>query len=74
MAHKMKKAMTYGTSEHEGKAWGRGEYANMPQDVKKDMYPKNRGATGSLDDTITGIDKAISSSEKTVSRFLSNQH
>jgi hypothetical protein len=29
-----------GTSEHEGKPWGQGNFANMPQDVRMQSYPK----------------------------------
>lgn len=32
--------MVGGTSEHEGRAWGHGEYANLPQDVRMSVYPK----------------------------------
>mgnify|MGYP007017470555 FL=1 len=63
-----------GTSEKEGKAWGHGQYANMPQETKTSMYPKNRGQGGSIDDTMTGIDKSISQAESQSSRHLSSQH
>lgn len=36
----MAKADMHGDSDHEGKAWGHGQFANMPQEVKMDMYPK----------------------------------
>jgi hypothetical protein len=29
-----------GESEREGRPWGHGEYANMPQEVKMEAYPK----------------------------------
>ncbi len=32
--------MVGGDSGHEGKAWGHGQYANMPQEVKMSTYPK----------------------------------
>ncbi len=32
--------MVGGTSGHEGKAWGHGEFANMPKEVKMKEYPK----------------------------------
>ena len=72
---KKEKAMTHGVSEHEGKAWGHGQMANMPQDVVKKHYMKPghyRG--GVLDDTITGIDDTIGRSEGKSQKYLSNQH
>ncbi len=35
-----KSGMNHGTSEHEGAAWGHGQFANMPQEVKMSSYPK----------------------------------
>jgi hypothetical protein len=70
-----KKMNTHGVSEREGKAWGHGQYANMPQEVVKSMYPKARGAGKKvIDDTITGIDRSIDRSESRASRNLSDQH
>lgn len=70
----MKKASMHGTSEHEGKAWGRGEHANMPKEVQMKDYPKNRGRSDSLDDTMKEIDRTISSSVATAQKRVSNQH
>lgn len=62
-------------SEHEGRAWGAGEFANMPQEKKMESYPKaSHYGTHELDDSITGIDKCVSASESKANRFLSNQH
>ena len=70
----MAKVNEHGTSEHEGRAWGKGEFANMPKETKMDTYPKNRGQGGSLDDTLTGIDRSISEAETQSRRHMSNQH
>lgn len=62
-------------SENEGKAWGHGEFANMPQAEKMQSYPpcsKYRGRD--LDDTITGIDKSNYHSESMAQKHISNQH
>lgn len=49
-------SMVGGTSEHEGKAWGHGQYANMPQEVKMSEYPKMpHKELGGLDDTAARI-------------------
>ena len=41
-----------GTSENESGAWGKGQFANMPQEVKMKAYPKmGYGAKDSIDDT-----------------------
>lgn len=65
---------THGVSESEGKAWGSGQFANMPQDVKMQAYPKASNYRGRPeDDTITGIDSVCQKSESTASRYLSNQ-
>lgn len=63
-----------GVSEREAAPWGHGEFANMPSNVTMEMYHKNKGQTGVLDDTITGIDRTIDKSEGTSRRYLSGQH
>lgn len=46
-----------GSSEKEGKAWGQGSFANMPQEVTMAAYPKEAYMSGpALDDTSTRID------------------
>ncbi len=41
-----------GTSENESRPWGHGQYANMPQEVRMQMYPKEpHKELGGLDDT-----------------------
>ena len=46
------------TSEEEGKAWGHGQYANMPQEVKMSQYEKYPHKNMSeLDDTMNRIDE-----------------
>lgn len=75
MAKKRMGVAVRGTSEREGKAWGKGEYANMPQDVVKEMYPKTKGGSRkTLDDTIKGIDYSIDRSEGRASKYVSDQH
>jgi len=70
----MKKSTGLGVSEQEKKAWGQGEYANMPQDVVKELYPKVSMASDRLDDTITGIDSCMRNSEGKRSKYVSDQH
>lgn len=51
------KAPSHGTSENEGKAWGHGQFANMPQEVMMKPYPSPGLSTDDhLDDTIQRID------------------
>ena len=75
MKHKSGMAMPKGESEHEGARIGGGDFAGMPQGVKMQAYPKNRGsAHRDLDDTMRGIDEAISRSDSKTKSHLSNQH
>lgn len=54
---KKDKAMSHGTSENEGKAWGHGSFANMPSEVVMKDYPKpGFSSDGHLDDTIVRLD------------------
>jgi hypothetical protein len=53
---------------------GKGNFANMPQEVQMKPYPKNNMRQGGdLDDTITGIDKTIDRGHKICSKYVSNQ-
>lgn len=71
----MKNPATHGTSEREGKVWGKGERANMPQKEKMTDFPKvAMRSDGDINDTITGVDKSVTSSIVKSKRFLSNQH
>lgn len=71
----MGKAQMHGNSEKEGKAWGHGKFANMPTDVKMDMYSKaNEFGPSDLDDTMTEIDRVNSSAHKKSRSNMSNQH
>ncbi len=64
-----------GNSEREGPAWGKGEMANMPQEVTKQHYPKsNQFGPTDLNDTITGIDSSNSSAHSKSRSHISNQH
>lgn len=45
--------------------------ANMPQDVKIKMYPKDgRGLPEDLDDTIVGVDRTISMNKDKMRRYM----
>ena len=63
MKDKMKKRhhsdpIVGGTSEEEGRPWGQGEYANMPQQVRMQEYPKyGHEKMPELDDTMGRIDE-----------------
>lgn len=47
--------------EKEERAWGHGEHANMPQEVKMSYYPKD---TYHADEKIDDTDRRIESDEK----------
>ena len=71
----MKHASMHGSSEHEGKAWGHGEFANMPKEVKMKEYPKAKMLKEPLEnDTMTRIDMEISRSDSRARSHSSNQH
>jgi hypothetical protein len=74
MAKKGMKAEPKGASESEGKAMGKGNFANMPTEVKMEMYPKTRYASDSLDDTMREIDSVVGKSEGKRSKYVSSQH
>lgn len=65
---------THGDSEHEGRVAGRGEFANMPKDVKMEQYPKNRYASDSEHDDIKRVDSEIDRSEMKRRKYMSGQH
>jgi hypothetical protein len=69
----MGKATGLGKSEKEAKAWGKGEYANMPKETVMEQYPKHRAVGGVEDDTITGIDECCNKSVGQAMRYLSDQ-
>ena len=53
---------------------GRGDYANLPQDVKMKSYPKAKTlGERDLDDTLTGIDETMTRSESKARKYVSNQ-
>ena len=67
--HHMKDASHHGTSENEGKAWGHGQFANMPHEVEMKPYPKGGYSTdGHLDDTIGRLDSDHADAEGIVRR------
>jgi hypothetical protein len=70
-----KKMNMHGNSEREGKAWGRGEHANMPKEVKMQAYPKAyEYGPSDLDDTMTEIDRVNGSAHSKSRARMSNQH
>jgi hypothetical protein len=70
-----KKMNMHGSSENEGKAMGKGGFANMPQDVKFQAYPKaNEFGPGIEDDTMTRIDGENKRAKSKTRSHLSNQH
>jgi len=48
-------------------------FANMPQDVHMNQYPKQSGLSQEQDDTITGIDETIAHSKGKAKKHASNQ-
>ena len=71
----MAKASMHGSSEHEGKAWGHGQHANMPKEVKMDMYPKAKEYGGDQEnDTMTRIDGENERAHTKAHSHKSNQH
>lgn len=73
--HYMAKANMHGDSEKEGRAWGKGEFANMPKEVKMNQYPKAAEfGPGNLDDTMTEIDRVNLKAHNKSHKYLSDQH
>ena len=61
----MKDKLNHGTSENEGKAWGHGKYANMPQEVKMSEYPKMpHKELGGIDDTESRLEDDAKQEER----------
>ncbi len=53
---------------------GKGDFANMPQDVKMASYPKAKAYKDTdLNDSMSGIDSAIGMSENKARKYMSNQ-
>jgi len=53
---------------------GKGEFANLPQDVKMESYPKARMNRGrELDDSMSDIDDVQGEADSKRDRYLSNQ-
>lgn len=70
-----RKASMHGFSEKEGKAWGHGNFANMPQDVEMKPYSKAHMMKEPLeDDTMTRIDAEVARSESRARSHYSDQH
>lgn len=58
----------------EEKMSGKGNFANLPQDVKMTEYPKYpRAGEREIDDTITGIDEVVGRSSSKRKSHISNQ-
>jgi len=50
--------IAHGESEAEGKAWGRGQFANMPQEVVyKEVGPTPHFMQENIDDTMRRLDE-----------------
>lgn len=65
---------THGDSENEGRYIGKGEFANMPQDVTMELYPKSRLASDNIPDDIKRVDRENDQMEGKRSKYVSNQH
>lgn len=64
-----------GVSEAEAPAMGHGNFANMPQDIYMEQYPKAPAQRSHvLDDTMSHIDRCNHHAEIQESKYLSNQH
>jgi len=48
-------------------------FANMPQEVHMQEYPKQKTYGEELDDTITGIDETVSHGKGQAKKYISNQ-
>lgn len=71
---KHKKSGKKGFVEGHDQGIGKGNFANLPQEVIQKQYPNNKVLrSGMIDDTITGIDDVISRGEVNASRHISNQ-
>ena len=70
MKHKKSKGFVEGHDEGIGK----GNFANLPQEVMMKPFPRNKMLkNGMIDDSMTGIDDMISSGEVNVSKHISRQ-
>lgn len=66
--------MAKGFSTGHNTGIGKGSHANMPPDVQIRDYPKGSSYPGGdIDDTITGIDRVNSMTEKKASKHKSYQ-
>ncbi len=71
----MAKADMHGSSEMEGRAWGMGEHANMPKEMRMDMYPKaNEAGPDVENDTMTRVDMENKQAKSKTRGYKSNQH
>lgn len=52
---------------------GKGEFANMPKEVRMEEYPKVRQGRDDMDDTMTGIDEVSREGAERRDRYFSNQ-
>ncbi len=63
-----------GFKEGHDEAIGKGQFANLPQDVKMDLYPKEREPTDEgIDDTMTDVDRLHKKSEGKRKSYISFQ-
>lgn len=55
--------------------WGHGKFANMPDEVEMDEYPRQRAPRSPMiDDTIRRIDREEDQMDSRRSKYVSNQH
>ena len=65
----------HGMSEAEGAVMGHGQFANLPQDVKMDLYPPaSMHKRHVLDDTMSHVDHTNHHAESQADKYVSYQH
>jgi hypothetical protein len=69
-----KKFALNGDADNQDRKIGQGEFANMPQSVTMETYPKSRLENGNLPDDIKRIDRENDQMQSKRPRFRSNQH
>lgn len=59
-----KHAADMGDSGHEGAPWGHGEFANMPQEVIMEDYPKYMAEPNNMDGIDDTIERLVSDNKE----------
>lgn len=66
--------MARGFKEGHDQSIGKGQFANLPQEVKMQAYPKSKQPMNEgIDDTMTDVDSIHSRSEAKRRKYKSNQ-